>query len=219
MKELFVSLLDCDFLRVGEEMQEAERAGVHNIHIDIMDGHFVDRICIGEAIANRITEEYREMSYEVHLMVEHPARVIDNLEVGNVECVIVHCEAEGVERAMERIRKREVGVGLAISPDTEITEDVKRMARRADKVLVMGVRPGSGGQKMVEGTGDRVRELKREGVAVGVDGGVNEESIGAVAEGDSFVVGSAFFRAGDKKKLVDGLFSALLWQDRARKGD
>lgn len=221
--EIFVSILDCNVLEIQREIDRVAEAGVRRIHLDIADGSFVDSISLGEAAANRIVRANKEMEFECHLMVRNPLKVIANLDVELMGTVIIHNESVQKNEAAKEVRRRGSRLGIAISPGESLAEMCVGVdGRDMYKLLVMGVHPGRGGQEMLGGMEQRIRECRAlarrieqgAGIAqgrvkIGVDGGVNLATIERAKGCDHFVVGSSFFRSADPKGLVAALKAKL----------
>lgn len=200
-----VSILDCDFGRLCEELEEMRRSGVTNVHLDIMDTTFVGNITFGACIANRVLAH--DFVFDIHMMVSSPLGVLEQLDLRNVSLVTVHHEAGDRPGVGEYLRARGILVGVAVNPETPMS-DVETDG--ADFVLVMSVSPGFGGQRLREECLQKVGEARRRGKMVGVDGGVGADNISMVVGADYVVVGSAYFRAADRKGFLDGITRRFL---------
>lgn len=201
MKKLAPSILSADFSRLGEHVSEIEKAGADMVHVDVMDGHFVPNISFGAAVMKSLTGKTR-LPFDVHLMIENPDMYISDFVTDNTEYITVHREAcTHIHRTVQNIKSMGVKAGVAINPGTpvclleDILEDV-------DMILVMSVNPGFGGQKFINRSLDKIRELdgmRSRGklpLVIEVDGGVTPQNIGQlIAAGtDIAVAGSAVFR-------------------------
>jgi ribulose-phosphate 3-epimerase len=197
------SILSADFARLGEEVAAATEAGADWIHVDVMDGHFVPNLTIGPGVVSAL-RNVTELPLDVHLMIEHPDRMIDAFIDAGADLVTVHQEAcVHLHRAVERIRERGARPGVSINPSTPAAALVEIMAY-VDLVLVMSVNPGFGGQRYVPTSTAKIATLRRLlddaglwGVELEVDGGVAEGTIAEVVDAGATVVvaGSAIFNA------------------------
>ncbi|HML21939.1 MAG TPA: ribulose-phosphate 3-epimerase [Aggregatilinea sp.] len=172
------SLLAADFTRLGQQIEQAECAGVDWIHVDVMDGTFVPPISFGLPIiqaARRVTA----LPLDVHLMIVHPERHIEAMVDAGAAWVTVHYETcPHLHRVVQQIREAGAHPSVAINPATPVCllDDILPFV---DMVLVMTVNPGYGGQRFVDTTlrkiGDlraRIESLGRE-IEIEVDGGIH----------------------------------------------
>lgn len=194
------SILSADFARLGEMAMELERLGADRIHLDVMDGHFVDNITFGPQLVESI-RGVTSLPLEAHLMIERPEHFLDRFIDAGSDSIIIHYEAAAEPaRLLDRIRKRGKEAGIAISPETPIGR-VSGILGHADILLVMSVHPGFGGQKFIPSSTGRIREamgfINDFGIdaRIGVDGGVNMRTaqVAIKAGAGEIVVGSALF--------------------------
>ncbi|MCA9839035.1 MAG: ribulose-phosphate 3-epimerase [Trueperaceae bacterium] len=198
--KLAPSILAADFTRLGQEISEAEAAGAHLLHIDIMDGCFVPNISFG-ALMIDACRKASGLYRDVHLMIEKPERYTNDFVEAGANNLTIHAEATNhVHRVLEQIKEHGVDTGLAVNPVTPLSY-VKEALPYLDKVLIMTVNPGFGGQKFIETCLDRVKEVARWREKTGlefdiqVDGGIDETTIERViqAGANNLVAGSAIF--------------------------
>ncbi len=191
------SLLACDFGRLNEEIARAEEAGVRILHLDVMDGRFVPNISFGFPILDAARRATR-LPLDVHLMIEEPDRYIDRFCDAGADALTIHIECSpDPGDILSRIRQRGVAAGLSLNPPTPVAA-LESHLDDCDQVLVMSVMPGFGGQEFdaaALGKLRRLRGLRPTGLVLSIDGGINEETIGATAEAgaDLLVAGTAFF--------------------------
>jgi ribulose-phosphate 3-epimerase len=198
------SILAADFARLGEQVMAVMEAGARVIHVDVMDGHFVPPISIGDLIVAALRDQVREAGglLDVHLMVERPERRIDEFAAAGADSIAVHWEATPhVHYALKAVRDAGLHAGLAINPATP-PEAVVGLADMYDHLLCMTVNPGWGGQPYIETSTAKVarlRELLPEGMPIQVDGGIDGGTAGPVAEAGAtlFVAGSSIFGQPD----------------------
>ena len=197
------SILDCDFLRLAEELQAVEQAGVDSIHLDVMDGHFVPNLSFGTPIGRRVREA-TSLPLHSHLMVIRPGEVID-MFLPFSDLVVFHVEAaDDPARCIEHIHKAGRQAGMSLNPDTPV-ESLRPFLPELQDVLVMSVFPGRGGQEFIEESLERIRAIRRmiaetgSESSVSVDGGVKPANCRAVADAgtDVAIAGSAIFRSVD----------------------
>jgi ribulose-phosphate 3-epimerase len=206
------SILSADFGRLGPEVEAVTKGGADWIHVDVMDGHFVPPITIGPLVVRAIRGA-TSLPLDVHLMIEHPERQIDEFIRAGATGVTVHVEACADTPAVLRaIREAGARPGLALNPPTPL-ERVRPFVGLIDLLLVMSVNPGWGGQPFVEGSMEklagarRLREETRADFDIEVDGGIKPFNAGeaAAAGADVLVAGSAIFGSSDYAATIRAL--------------
>ncbi|MGD0115124.1 MAG: ribulose-phosphate 3-epimerase [Dehalococcoidia bacterium] len=195
------SILSADYLRLGEQVREAEAAGADYIHVDVMDGHFVPNITIGPVVVEAIRRATR-LPLDVHLMIEEPERHIEAFAKVGASFLTVHPEAtQQVHRTIASIRKLGVGPGVALNPGTPVSL-VEDVLADVDLVLVMSVDPGFGGQEFIEHVLPKARRLRKlldeRGLSaeLEIDGGITPETAPRCVEAGVrvLVAGTAVFK-------------------------
>ncbi len=201
MNVLSPSMLSADFWKLGEQLEEVEKAGARWIHIDVMDGLFVPSISYGMPVVASIRKK-TNLFFDVHLMIEKPERYIREFAESGADLINFHLEATGqVEETIAAIRSFGKKVGITIKPGTP-AEAVEPYLALVDMVLVMTVEPGFGGQKLIPECVDKVpvirRMIEEKGLAVDieVDGGINLDNVEAAVDAGAniIVAGSAVFK-------------------------
>jgi ribulose-phosphate 3-epimerase len=198
------SILAADFARLGAQVEAVMGAGARVIHVDVMDGHFVPPISIGHLIVKALRDQVHEAGglLDVHLMVERPERRVEDFAAAGADSIAVHWEATPhVHYALKAVDDAGLHAGLAINPGTP-PEAVVGLADMYDHLLCMTVNPGWGGQPYIETSTAKVarlRELLPDGMPIEVDGGIDVETAGPVAEAGAtlFVAGSSIFGERD----------------------
>ena len=193
------SILSADFSKLGAQIADVMAAGARLIHVDVMDGHFVPPITIGPLVAGSIADQVHQAggALDVHLMIERPADQVAEFARAGADCITFHFEADAhAHRTLGAIREAGCLAGLALNPGTP-AESVTELTGSADVVLCMSVNPGWGGQAFIASSPDKVSRLRRlaPGARIEVDGGVDAETVGSVAQvgASLFVAGSAVF--------------------------
>jgi ribulose-phosphate 3-epimerase len=198
------SILSADFARLGEQVEQVMDAGARVIHVDVMDGHFVPPITIGDLIVRALRDLVHDRGgvLDVHLMVERPERRVAEFAAAGADTLIVHWEATPhVHYALKAVRDAGLHSGLAINPATP-PEAVTALLGMFDHLLCMTVNPGWGGQPYIESSTAKVaklRELLPPRVPIEVDGGIDAATAGRCAASGAtlFVAGSSIFGAPD----------------------
>lgn len=203
------SILDCDD-RV-DTVLKLNRTNTNYIHIDVMDGKFVTGVHFQNIDELRAINEVTKYPMDVHLMVEEPLSYIKQLNGMNIEFITIHLEiGKDIREILKRIKQFGYKVGLSIKPNT-LVKEVEQYLDIVDMVLVMSVEPGLGGQKFMESTIDRVKELKElidksgRDILIEVDGGINNETIKYLEYVDIAVVGSYIVKSDNYCNKIQGL--------------
>jgi ribulose-phosphate 3-epimerase len=210
------SILNADFGKLGDEVRRATDGGVESIHLDVMDGHFVDNLTMGPVVVDAVRPA-SDLPFHSHLMISNPLAYAERFADAGSDLIIFHVEADddasAVIDAIERAGKRP---GIALNPDTG-ADAVLPYLERVDLLLVMTVHPGWGGQAFIDEVLPKMSSLRDEVASrglelpIGVDGGVNLETIGRAhaAGGEVLVTGSALYSTdGDLAPTVAALRAA-----------
>ena len=209
MVEIVPSILSANFARLADEITRVERGGAAMLHLDVMDGHFVPNLTIGQPVVESIRQCTR-LHLDVHLMIESPERYVTEFVKAGANSVSVHYEAcRHLDGALQMIREAGAMAGVVLNPATpvEVLEDVLGVV---DYVLLMSVNPGFGGQKLIPYVLDKVRRLllmrraKNLAFPIEIDGGVHGENLAEVVRAgcDWIVTGSGIFHSPDPETTV-----------------
>lgn len=205
MIKLSPSILAADPLRLGQAARMAQDAGCDELHFDVMDGHFVPNLTFGPHILKAMKQEFPQIVYDVHLMLDNPAEFVDPFIDAGADILTVHAEADGFVRALDRIRERGVQAGASVRPATPV-ECLRDALSRLDRVLLMTVEPGFGGQKLIPEVLDKAAQLRALGFAgeIEADGGITESNAALLKEAGIgvLVMGTGFFHAKDPAEVV-----------------
>lgn len=203
------SLLAADFSNLAQDIERIRQAGANYLHLDVMDGVFVPNISFGPPVIESIRKKTK-LFFDVHLMIKHPQRYIDNFVKAGADSITIHYESTSRPRdAIMKIKDCDVKAGIAISPNTPY-EAVLPYLDIVDMVLVMTVEPGFGGQPMIPETLQKVRAIKNYvdeheiKVNIEVDGGITAENVHLALDAGANVIvaGSAIFRSKTPSKVI-----------------
>lgn len=201
MNILSPSILAADFAKLGEQISAAEGAGAEYVHIDVMDGLFVPSISFGMPIV-RSVRAITKSFLDVHLMIQEPERYIEEFANCGADIITFHLEATKDPAAViDSIRQKGLKAGISIKPATA-AERVKPYLDKVDMILVMTVEPGFGGQKYIEASTQKIRDVRAlieetgRQIDVQVDGGIHSGNLKQVLEAGANVIvaGSAIYK-------------------------
>lgn len=212
MLKIAPSLLAADFARLGDEVQRVEAAGADQLHIDVMDGHFVPNLSMGPMVVKSL-RALTTLPFNVHLMVEAPDRFIPPFIAAGADTITIHIESSRTAfTLLQSIKRQGKRAGIAVNPVTPLCT-IQYLLEELDEILLMSVDPGFGGQSFVSPVVPKIRTARQMiderglGIDLAVDGGVNEETAAAVvhAGANVLVMGSAIFHARDLGRVFHAI--------------
>ena len=206
------SILSADFSKLGNEIQDLEKAEADFIHIDVMDGHFVPNITIGPEVISKL-RKYTSLPFDVHLMISSVDNFIKSFANAGADIITIHPEAtKDLVGSIEKIKSYNKKVGVSLSPQTSV-DKILSVLELVDLALVMSVNPGFSGQKFIKGVLEKVKILRKEidskklKTAIEIDGGINFENakLAKNAGVDILVSGTTIFKenGGNLKKNIE----------------
>ena len=205
------SILSADFSKLGNEIENLEKAEADLIHIDVMDGHFVPNITIGPEVIRKL-RKYTTLPFDVHLMISPVHNFIKNFAEAGADIITIHPEAtDDLVSSIKKIKSYNKKVGVSLNPETSV-DKVMPVLNLIDLVLVMSVNPGFGGQKFMKEVLEKVKILRKEidakklKVEIEIDGGINFENAKMAKDAgvDILVSGTTIFKEnnGNIKKNI-----------------
>lgn len=209
--EIAPSILAADFGYLMRDIKAVE-GNAEYLHIDVMDGHYVNNISFGIPVIESI-RKYTDIKFYTHLMITNPEKYIKAFADAGSDIITFHLEcSEDPDSLIKEIKSYGKTAGIAVHPDTPI-EKVFPYIGKVAIILIMTVYPGFGGQGYLKSSGERIRKLKAAideagaDTVISVDGGVAESTIKEIYDAGArlFVAGSAVFHAKDPAKAIEDL--------------
>ncbi len=206
------SILAADFANLEREVKMINESQADWIHVDIMDGVFVPNISMGIPVVEAINK-HATKPLDVHLMIVSPEKIVEAFYKVGAKVITVHAEAcPNLHRNIQQIKALGIKAGVAINPHTP-TSVLSEVIADIDLVCVMSVNPGFGGQKFIENTYSKVKELKaliiqkKSSALIEIDGGVNLQNAKALLEAgaDVLVAGNFVFSSTNPKETIERL--------------
>lgn len=212
------SILAADFAALGRDIEAVTRGGADQVHVDVMDGHFVPNLTIGVPVVKSLRKA-TTLPLDVHLMITDPDRFIEPFIDAGANMVSVHVEVlPHLHRTISQIKKLGAQAGVVLNPSTPVSS-IEEVAADVDFVLVMSVNPGFGGQVFIPRSLAKIRAVRAllDGAGnttapIEVDGGVDMTTVASVVEAgaDWLVAGHAIFGRGDAETAARALKDAAV---------
>jgi ribulose-phosphate 3-epimerase len=206
------SILASDFANLQREITMINESEADWIHVDIMDGVFVPNLSMGLPVVEAVNRHAKK-PLDVHLMIVQPERYVEAFHKAGAATISVHVEAcPHLHRNIQQLKQIGVKAGVALNPHTPL-EALRYVIQDIDLVCVMSVNPGFGGQKFIETTYQKIKELKQMILSSGskalieIDGGVNQQNAKPLLEAgaDVLVAGNFVFSSSDPKAVIQQL--------------
>ena len=206
------SILAADFANLADEIAAATRGGADQIHVDVMDGHFVPNITIGVPVVKSL-RKVTKLPLDVHLMIMEPDRYIDAFIDAGANYVSVHVEVlPHLHRTITQIKKLGAKAGVVLNPSTPVTA-IQEIAADVDFVLVMSVNPGFGGQVFIPHSVPKIANVRAlldrvgNNAPIEVDGGIDLTTVDSVVKAGAewLVAGNAIFGGGNAEHAARAL--------------
>ena len=203
------SLLSADFTRLGDDIEMINQSEADWFHLDVMDGVFVPNISFGMPVIKAIAKIARK-PLDTHLMIVQPERYFEAFRDLGVNTLSIHYEAViHLNRAVNQIKELGMKASVVLNPHTPIAM-LTDIIKDVDMILIMSVNPGFGGQKFIEGTYNRIKQLKKMIIDTGstalieVDGGVSIENTPLLlaAGADVLVAGNTVFASANPSQTI-----------------
>ena len=203
------SLLSADFSKLADEIRIVEENGADGIHLDIMDGHFVPNLTFGPMVVESLRKVTR-LPFWSHLMVESPEQFIKSFRDAGSNGIYVHQEVKAsFDSLLDSIHELGIQAGAVINPETGF-KTIRPYLKDIQRILVMSVHPGFGGQEFIPEQLEKIRQLRQlidqsgYDISIEVDGGINLNTVEAIVQSgaDILTIGSAIYHDSDPGRML-----------------
>ena len=212
MSKLAPSLLSANFYNLKDDIEILQNNNIEYLHLDVMDGVFVNNISFGFPVINEIKKHNSHFIMDSHFMIIQPEKYIDRAREVGCDIFTFHYEAindtNNIMSIIDKIHSTGMKAGISIKPNTKV-EDIYKYLEKIDLLLIMSVEPGFGGQKFIEDSLLKVKKLKeyrdnnKLDFIIEIDGGINSDNIKKIQDAgcDLIVAGSAVFKNDINKNI------------------
>ncbi|KAJ3394541.1 hypothetical protein HDU92_006817 [Lobulomyces angularis] len=207
------SMLSSDFANLAAEAKRMVDFGADYLHLDVMDGHFVNNLTLGAPVVKSL-RKHTNAFLDCHLMVSEPEKWVKDFASAGANMFTFHIEATSdAGKLIDEIHKSGMKAGISVKPGTSV-DTVIPFAGKADMILIMTVEPGFGGQSFMSSMLPKVKTLREKfpNLDIQVDGGLSNDNIDVATEAGANVIvaGTSIFSAPSPKDVISNFKSFIL---------